>query len=304
MTAITTAEELEGIVDGGTIRVNDPRNGIKTWTRNGDRFYLSGNGTALPLVSFIPALARGVVETGPLFTARAVLTTTNGYERIVLRVRSDGTADVLQVYNRTGVEAIAHIIEREPHWTQRTEADDERIEALRAAGMLVLAANDRVTQVSESITALRDQHRRALTDIVSSHDGVMSSLNADLIEAYNNFDDEDDKAALSSVLREHGLESPSRNVEFTIRISGTVEQEIEDDSAAREAIGRVDTIDEAKRTISFTHSIEVNEAYSGDNADPCEDREVINDEWVRNHLDDANISYDDVSIENRSCSEC
>lgn len=123
--------------------------------------------------------------------------------------------------------------------------------------------------------------------------------------------DESDKDDLRTIMEAHGIEAevPTRDVDFTIEISGTSEMYATDldwspiqnsfDQYRNVSIDEVD----GTVTVNWSLTIEASQSYQGD-GDPCEDHDFINNDWVAQRLDNLNVEYEDFTIESRACSAC
>lgn len=288
MTTITTVEELRGVPDGRTIRIIDPRNGTKVWTKEGERFVLDGMQIDESLLR--AAINAAAIETGPIFQQGQVIH--NGYyEHYVLRVRPDDSALILSVYDR-------FYPEQTTTWTDRPEGNvltemDDRQRALQAMGETLAQQHDVNQQIRDREQSLRDEHQRHIESIADTLGDVMRS-----------FDDDDDKDRLRHSMRGMGLRVPSRDVDYRITVEVTTDAVDIPGEVASRIIGDEISARDITAAVSFTHVIEITESYDGDNSDPCEDRNVIDEDWARDRLVEEGISVDEVTIESRSCNHC
>lgn len=302
MTTIATRDELLATPEGQTIRVLDRRNGVKLFTRStGDTFLETGTGSRLTADIFDAALMASVVEHGPVWTSGAVLRVGGEYEWYVLDVTTNDQgreqASVLKIYAKFYPEGISDVADF-PDQAEVIAVLDDRQQALLQTGR---SLRNMISEQSQR--AVVDARRAESLAGIQREAARVTAITDSIHSAMSRFDDEDDVEQMRRVLREHDLSMPSREVEFTITVTGVSERNID-----AENISGLDNVSvgEVTATVSWTREIVVTETYEGDHSDPCEDREVINDDWVRAHLDSEEFDYDEhsIEIESRNCDSC
>lgn len=302
MTTIATRDELLATPEGQTIRVLDRRNGVKLFTRStGDTFLETGTGSRLTADIFDAALMASVVEHGPVWTSGAVLRVGRDYEWYVLDVTTSDQgreqASVLKVYAKFYPEGISDVADF-PDQAEVIADLDDRQQALLQTGRslrnMISEQSQRAVVDARRAESLAGRQREA---------GRINALVESIHSAMSEFDDDDDIEVMRRVLRQHDLSMPSREVEFSITVTGQSERNID-----AESISGLDNVSvgQVTATVSWTREIVVTESYEGENSDPCEDRGVIDEDWVRVQLDNEDFDYDEhsIDIESRNCSIC
>lgn len=294
MTTLTTLQELEAVPDGTPVSVAAP-DGVhpstpRVWTMQGHLLHLDG--VALSPTHFRAAVNDGLVTVGT-------------------------TIEVDQVYRNADQTASWYILRSEEDNLFRVLVTS-RNTFYSMNDLANMPTNARLVNLGE-----RDSHWQAVDDLAFSMGRRMlnnrqeqpqrntrfNDLNDALIELHGELEDGDDRRRLREVMEAHGLRMPNRNVDLRITIEGTtvVEGSYQGDSDLRRwaSLDYVDSVNsgDGSTTVYWTHTFERTENYGGDNDDPCEDHDWINDmlpEW----LDETSIPYEDWEISQSRCDRC
>lgn len=281
--SVNTLDELEAVPIGGTVVINaSDRDPEQTWVRNERGLEL--NNITAPLQSFVGAIAEGRVNpTGEAATPRP----DHGF-RVDQRIAVDRFPDL-------------------PVGTKVRGNGDERSRTITGVGGYYVFDDE---PGSDARSHRHDAGNFTITSLPVAG-GVDGAALAAAVEDWftrraGYYLDEAVQESLREVLREHGVDAQraERTVNVVIDIGGWTEVNGENTEFAAAILPNVDTIEdvEDRATIRWEHSLTAEVQSRHEN--PCEDRDLINDQWVTDALNAAGIRFTGFAIEERSCDAC
>jgi hypothetical protein len=140
----------------------------------------------------------------------------------------------------------------------------------------------------------------------------LAAITQALGQLIGNMDDADDADRIRAMMTDQGLEIPAVQVEFNLDISGSttidMREHFDDVANVRGLVGPgVEPNDwQGTTTIQWSMNLVHTAPYSGSGGDACEDRNHINEDWVRSVLVERGITFDHdtITITGRECEQC
>lgn len=185
---------------------------------------------------------------------------------------------------------------------ERPSVPNQTRYALEATAAWMSEATRQEARVSE-MTA---EHRTAVAQVNTTHNQWRARLNTGLLSfAEDNLNTGSDEwEAFVEVLEEHDLEAPkpaTEEVEVTVEVNGETVIEFDRDDCRNRLGGAVDLgySESVSGTVEWSYSFTVDrEVDRGECA--CD---TVDNDTVRERLDDEGVSYDDFTFE-KSCPNC
>lgn len=320
MTTITTMQQLEQVPDGTTITVATP-SGIhpsnsRVWTMREGRLHLDG--TALDPVHFQSAINEGLINVGDSMQEGQIYRSSDGVTSyyVLSPANEEGHWNVLITHRwayydlRTNLREMTDSVRLAEMGSRSTEQVQFDTLAF-SMGRLALGHWQRVREQREQL----DRH--ASTPAVADQSGTVRHLesriegiNTALIDFHNDtLSDSDERAELVELMVNHDLTAPTREVELRITVSGSSSISGDDlDSATLRDLGELPSLDsfsgDGSITVNWEHEFNRTETYLGSETDPCEDTDWVNEDMVRDWLNDMGVPYESFEISNRRCQHC
>jgi hypothetical protein len=317
-TTISTMQELERVPEGTAISVVTPA-GIhpsapRVWTMRGGRLHLDG--AALDPVHFQSAINDGLITVGTTIQRGQVYRSADNSAswyvldpstedgRWAVLITSNGSFYDLNTATREVPRNAVLVTDMASRPQHQVDFDNFAFSMGRMA-MNHINRSRELTEAQSQTAPVQDQ-----SGTVRHLEGRIENLNEALISYHADvLSDTDERSELVELMVNHDLRAPTRQVELRVEVSGytQVSGEYMGSESLRD-IADLPSLD----SFSGGGSIEVNwehqfikvEEYTGTEENPCQDYDWVDDDMVRNWLDDMGVEYESFEITDRNCDHC
>lgn len=309
-TTIEDVSGLEALTEGQQI-VYNAGGQATTWTMRADGWLSAPNDTSRLLPQAFRAAAQaGLVtraDTAPVgdqtvYAADRVYVVgqmwIHGIGQRVPRyviVEVDGDRVVAQGYNNSTLFERIDDVRHHPGSAEWREGNIGRWGEAIAAYWPLMADGYRWR---EQATGATEDKPSAAGGITITNDG----MGEELVQFIDSYDlDEDERDSLVAMVQRWGVTVPQREVRVSIEVSGTSTITTRPDLP--EGFTHVGDAEEV--SVEWEYEINTGVMFPVGDHDPCENREIINEDWARQYLaENTNISVDTITITGRGCDEC